>query len=163
MEIQLLPAISLLPIVSVLIAPEEMLRSETTTPTCSNSASFLSPIRSGILDHAGQRAHRGAGREEDIHLCPSQDHPGGEPPPLPDSGAQPLALRRGQGYGGPCCPGHEAGLAGGILLYAPVLDRHLEAMAAPTGSSASMICRGRPTAKAEESRRSWQARPPRFS
>jgi len=52
---------------------------------------------------------------------------------------------------------------GGILLYAPVLDRHLEAMAAPTGSSASMICRGRPTAKAEASRRRWQARPPRFS
>jgi len=36
------------------------------------------------------------------------------------------------GDGGPCCPGHEAGLSGGILLYAPVLDRHLEAMAAPT-------------------------------
>jgi len=38
------------------------------------------------------------------------DHPGGEPPPLPDSGAS--ALRKGQGYGGPHCPGDEAGLSG---------------------------------------------------
>jgi len=30
----------------------------------------------------------------------------------------------------------------------------------PTGSSAPMICSGRPTAKAEASRRRWQARPP---
>ena len=69
------------------------------------------------------------------------------------------------GDGGPCCPGHEAGLSGGILLYAPVLDRHLEAIgpSLPTRSSASMICRGRPTAKAEASRRREQARPPRFS
>jgi hypothetical protein len=28
-----------------------------------------------------------------------------------------------------------------IFLNPPVLDRHLEAMTAPTGSSASMICR----------------------
>ena len=40
-----------------------------------------------------------------------------------------------------------------ILLYAPVLERHLEAIAAPTGSFASMICRGRPTARVEGSRR----------
>ena len=52
-----------------------------------------------------------------------------------------------------------------ILLYAPVLDRHLEVMAeyAVPWSSASTICRGRATANAEASRRSWQARPPRFS
>jgi len=58
------------------------------------------------------------------------DHPGGEPPFVPDSGAS--ALRKGQGYDGPRCPGPEAGLSGCIFMYAPVLDRHLEAIAAPT-------------------------------
>jgi hypothetical protein len=40
------------------------------------------------------------------------DHPGGEPSPLPDNRAQPPALRKGQGYGRPHCPGPEAGLSG---------------------------------------------------
>jgi len=74
---------------------------------------------------AGPQLDR-AEREEGLHLRPSQDHPGGEPPLLPDSGAS--GLRKGQGYGRPHCPGHEAGLSGVILLYAPALDRHLENM-----------------------------------
>jgi len=52
---------------------------------------------------------------------------GGEPPHHPDSGAS--GLQKGQGHGRPRCPGPETGLSGGILLYAPVLDRHLENMA----------------------------------
>ena len=76
---------------------------------------------------AGPQLDRAAS-EEGLHLRPAQDHPRGEPPPLPDSGAS--AQRKGQGYGGPCCPGHEAGLEGGdhprIVL---VLDRHLDVMA----------------------------------
>jgi hypothetical protein len=47
-----------------------------------------------------------------------------------------------QGHGAARCPGHEAGIEGGD--YPPVcprLDWHLEAMAAPTGSSASMTCK----------------------
>ena len=41
-----------------------------------------------------------------------KDPLGGEPPPLTDSGAQPPALLKRPGYGGPCCPGPEAGLSG---------------------------------------------------
>jgi len=36
---------------------------------------------------------------------------------------------RARNTAGYVCPGSEAGFSGGILLYAPVLDRHLEAMA----------------------------------
>jgi len=50
---------------------------------------------------------------------------------------------------------------GCILLYAPALDRHLEAMAelAYPGLLLLRYAGAGPTAKAEASRRSWQARP----
>jgi hypothetical protein len=35
------------------------------------SIPFIAGIRSGILEHAGPRAHRGAEREEGLHLRPS--------------------------------------------------------------------------------------------
>jgi len=87
MEIELLPAVSLLPIVSVLIAPEEMLRALNGNPHLQQfRILFITGIRFRHPLPAGPRTHRGAGSEEG-HLPPAQDHPGGEPPPLPDSGA----------------------------------------------------------------------------
>ena len=112
MEIELLPAVSMLPIVSVLIAPEEMLHAPKRQPSpTAIQDSFYHRHPFGHPRPAGPRAHRGAGRAEGLHLPPAQNHPGGEPPPLPDSGAS--AQRKGQGNGGPRCPGHEAGLSGG--------------------------------------------------
>jgi len=50
MEIELLPAVSLLPIVSVLIAPEEMLRALNGNPHLQQfRILFITGIRSGIL------------------------------------------------------------------------------------------------------------------
>ena len=93
MEIQLLPAVSLLPeTLSVLIAPEKMLA------RALNGNPHLQQFRIIFIND----------------IRPS--------------------LRKGQGYGGPCCPGHEAGLSGCIRMYAPVLDRHIEAMAEFAGS-----------------------------
>ena len=75
------------------------------------------------------------------------DHPGGEPPLLPDSGAS--GLRKGQGMAGYVAQAMNSPL-GCILLYAPVLDRHLEAR---PELADRVFCiydmQGRPTAKAE--------------
>ena len=54
-------------------------------------------------------------------FSPAQDHLGGEPPLLSDRGAQPTALRKGEGYGGPRCPGLEASPEG--VNHPPVRPR----------------------------------------
>jgi hypothetical protein len=54
--------------------------------------------------------HRGPPR---FYELPAHDHPGGEPPQLPDRGARPHALRRCQADGGVCRPGPQADLQRG--------------------------------------------------
>jgi hypothetical protein len=65
------------------------------------------------------------------------DHPGGEPPPLPNSGAQSPALRKGQGFCRPCGPGHEAGLKAGdhTLLTGKVVRNSPKFRTAPASSN----------------------------
>ena len=72
MEIELLPAVSLLPeTLSVLVAPEEMLRALNGNPHLQQfRILFITGIRSGILEHAGSQRDR-ADSEEGLHLRPS--------------------------------------------------------------------------------------------
>jgi hypothetical protein len=88
MEIELLPAVSLIPIVSVLIAPEEMLaRVLNGNPHLQQfRILFISGIRSGILSQLDRSSMELSVRRA-ITSVRAVDHPGGEPPPLPDSGA----------------------------------------------------------------------------
>jgi hypothetical protein len=122
MEVELLPVVSPLP---ETLEPSSSPRRRcwpgplTATPTCTaiqDPFYHRHPLRHP--QPAGPRAHRGAGREEGLHLRTAKNHPGGESPPLPDSGAS--ALRKGQGYGGPRCPGHIARPLGG---HPPVRPR----------------------------------------
>jgi hypothetical protein len=132
MEIELLPAVSLLPeTLSVLIAPEEMLaRALNGNPHLQQyRILFIAGIRSGILSRLDRELIveldvRRAFTSVQLRTILEENHL-----PLLDSGAQPPPLQKGQGYGRPRCPGPEAGLSGCILLYVPVLDRHLETMA----------------------------------
>jgi len=69
------------------------------------------------------------------------DHPGGDPHPFLI--VEHPAYERARYMAGHVAQAMKQASPGCILLYAPVLDRHLEAMAelAVPWSSASMICR----------------------
>jgi len=87
MEIELLPAVSLLPIVSVLIAPEEMLRALNGNPHLQQfRILFIRGIRSGILSQLDRSSMELSVRRA-ITSVRAVDHPGGEPPLISDSGA----------------------------------------------------------------------------
>jgi len=116
MEIQLLPAISLLPeALSVLVAPEEMLaRALNGNPRLRQfKILFITGIRSGILSRLDRSSMelivRRAFTSVQLRAVLEENHH----PFLIVEHNQPPALRKGQGGGGPCCPGHETGLDGG--------------------------------------------------
>jgi len=88
MEIQLLPAVSLLPeTLSVLVAPEEMLARALNGNLHLQQFRILliAGIRSGILGRLDRSSMELIVRG--LYPRPAQDHPGGEPPLFPDSGA----------------------------------------------------------------------------
>jgi hypothetical protein len=70
------------------------------------------------------------------------DHPGGDPPPFLVVEHNPQLYGRARDMAGHVAEAMLSGLSVCILLYAPALDRHLEAMAeyAVPWSSASITC-----------------------
>ena len=145
MEIELLPAVSLLPgTLSVPIAPEEMLaRPLNGNPHLQQfRILFITGIRSGILSRLDRGAIELSVRraftsvqfrtilEENHHPFLVVEH-------------NPLLYERARDMAGHIAQAmKQASREATILLYAPVLDRHLEAMAELADRVfASMICR----------------------
>jgi hypothetical protein len=119
MEVELLPAVSLLPeTLSVLVAPEEMLaRALNGNPHLQQfRILFITGIRSGVLRRLDRSSMelivRRAFTSVQLRTILEENHH-----PFLIVEHNPLL----RGYGGPCCPGHEAGLAGGD--HPPVRDR----------------------------------------
>ena len=145
MEIQLLPAVSLLPeTIEASSSPRRRCwpGPSTATPTCSNSGSFLSPASARASSSTLDRSAIELIVRRAFTSVRAVDHPGGESPPLPDSGAQPQLYERARNIAGHLAQAMKQASRRGILLYALVLDRHLETIgpSLPTRSSASMIC-----------------------
>ena len=130
MEIEILPVVSLLPIVSVLIAPEEMLRALNGNPHLQQSRIlFIAGIRSGILGRLDRSSVELDVRraftsvqlrtilEENHHSFLIVEH-------------NPQLYERARNMAGHVAQAmKQASREATILLYAPALDRHLEAIA----------------------------------
>ena len=132
MEIQLLPAVSLLPeTLSVLIAPEEMLgRALNGNPHLQQfRILFIIGIRSGILSRLDRSAIelivRRAFTSVQLRTILEENHH-----PFLVVEHNPMLYERARDMAGRVAQAmKQASREATILLYAPALDRHLEAMA----------------------------------
>jgi DNA polymerase I len=131
MEIELLPAVSLLPeTLSVLVAPEEMLaRALNGNPHLQQfRILFITGIRSGILSRLDRSSMEldvrraftsvqlGTILEENHHSFLLVEH-------------NPLLYERARDMAGRVAQAMKQASREATILYAPALDRHLEAMA----------------------------------
>jgi hypothetical protein len=89
----------------------------TPNPTCTVQDPLHRRHPLGRPQPIGPHLH-GTDSREPLHLRPAQDRPPRKPP-LPDSGAQSPALRKGQGYCGSCCQAIKQASRCCILLYGP--------------------------------------------
>jgi hypothetical protein len=114
------PAVSRLPdTLNILIAPEEMLHALNGNPHLQQfRILFVAGIRSGVLNRLDRELIVELHVRRAFTAVRAVDHPRGESPLIPDSGAS--VARKGQGYGGPYCPGHEAGLSGASSCTPPL-------------------------------------------
>jgi hypothetical protein len=132
MEIQLLPAVSLLPeTLSVLVAPEEMLaRAINGNPHLQQfRIVFITGIRSGVLSRLNRNSMelivRRAFTSVQLRTILEENHH-----PFLIMEHNPMLYERTRDMAGHVAQiMKQASREATILIYAPVLDRHLEAMA----------------------------------